>query len=48
MNELLLTHAEDHPDVPFRTLRPAALRFVEAVIGVESSFGLVARPGTLG
>lgn len=36
VNELLLTHAEDHPDVPFSTLHPAVLRFVEAVIGVRS------------
>jgi hypothetical protein len=33
VNELLLTHAEDQPDVSFRRLAPAVLRFVEAVIG---------------
>jgi AcrR family transcriptional regulator len=32
VNELVLTHAEDHPDVPFSTLTPAVLRFVRAVI----------------
>ncbi len=36
VNELLLNHAEDHPEVPFSTLRPTVLRFVEAVIGVDS------------
>jgi AcrR family transcriptional regulator len=33
VNELVLTHAEDEPDVPFSTLRPAVQRFVHAVIG---------------
>jgi AcrR family transcriptional regulator len=33
VNELLLTHAEDKPDVSFRSLAPAVQRFVEAVIG---------------
>jgi AcrR family transcriptional regulator len=32
VNELVLTHAEDRPDVPFSTLSPAVLRFVRAVI----------------
>ena len=32
INALLLTHAEEHPDVPFRTLSPAVRRFVRAVV----------------
>lgn len=32
VNELVLTHAEDHPEIPFGTLIPAVLRFVRAVI----------------
>jgi AcrR family transcriptional regulator len=33
LNELVLTHAEDSPDLPFQALVPAAVRFVEAVLG---------------
>ena len=36
VNELVLTHAEDHPDVPFSVLGPALLRFVRSVIGVAA------------
>ena len=32
--ELALTHAETSPDRPFRTLAPAAFRFVSAVLGL--------------
>ncbi len=33
LNELVLTHAEERPDLPFQALVPSAVRFVEAVIG---------------
>jgi AcrR family transcriptional regulator len=32
VNELVLSHAEESPGVPFRSLSPAVLRFVQAVI----------------
>jgi AcrR family transcriptional regulator len=32
VNELVLAHAEDTPELPFSTLSPAVLRFVTAVI----------------
>jgi len=37
VNELVLSHAEDHPGVPFSTLGPAILRFVRAVIGTGAT-----------
>ena len=43
VNELVLSHAEDHPDVPFSVLGPALLRFVRAVIGTAAGDGC---PGT--
>lgn len=36
VNELVLSHAEDKPDVPFSSLRPSVQRFVHAVIGDNS------------
>jgi len=33
INELILSHAEAAPTVPFRTLLPAMTRFVQAVVG---------------
>lgn len=36
LNEIILQHAETTPDVPFRTLAPAATRFVCAVLGVPT------------
>ena len=36
LNELVLRHAEDHPDQPFSALGPIMLRFVRAVIGSQS------------
>jgi AcrR family transcriptional regulator len=35
INALLLAHAEEHPDVPFRTITPAVRRFVQAVVGIR-------------
>jgi AcrR family transcriptional regulator len=35
VNALVLSHAEEHPDLPFRHLGPAVTRFVTAVIGSE-------------
>ncbi|MFI7586242.1 TetR/AcrR family transcriptional regulator [Spongisporangium articulatum] len=32
VTELVLTHAENHPDRPFRELRPAVLKFVGSVL----------------
>ena len=37
VNELVLTHAEDHPDLPFSALGPALLRFVRVVIGIAAT-----------
>lgn len=35
INALLLAHAEDHPEVPFRDLKPAVRRFVRAVVDIR-------------
>ena len=47
LNELVLTHAEDSPDLPFQALVPAATRFVESVIspGVRRDTGPAGRSG---
>lgn len=36
INALLLAHAEDHPDEPFRTVAPTVRRFVRAVLGIRN------------
>jgi AcrR family transcriptional regulator len=43
VNELVLAHAEDHPDLPFSALGPALLRFARVVIGTAATDE---RPGT--
>jgi AcrR family transcriptional regulator len=46
VNELVLSHAEDNPEIPFSTLSSAVLRFVRAVIGGPGAGAFGECPGT--
>jgi AcrR family transcriptional regulator len=36
INALVLAHAEEHPEVPFRTITPSVRRFVRAVVDIRN------------